>query len=76
MGLGLVSYAAVHARVPFFAIGGIAEENVAAVRKAGAERVAVVRALTEADDPERVARTLADALASPNLAEEIPVGAT
>lgn len=76
VGLGLVSYAAAHAHVPFFAIGGIAPENVAAARRAGAERVAVVRALTEADDPARVARTVTDALASPNPAEELPVGAT
>lgn len=63
VGLGLVRYAAGHARVPFFAIGGIGTANVAAVRAAGAERVAVVRALTEASDPERAARELRAALA-------------
>ncbi len=62
VGLELVRYAAAHARVPFFAIGGIDEANVAAVGAAGAERVAVVRALTESGDPERAARALVEAL--------------
>jgi len=55
VGLELVRYAAAHATVPWFAIGGIGPDNVDAVRGAGAERVAVVRALTEAGDPERAA---------------------
>jgi thiamine-phosphate pyrophosphorylase len=62
VGLELVRYAAEHARVPFFAIGGVAEASVGAVHGAGAERVAVVRALTEAQDPERAARALRAAL--------------
>ncbi|HEY1520181.1 MAG TPA: thiamine phosphate synthase [Solirubrobacteraceae bacterium] len=58
VGLELVRYANEHATVPFFAIGGIAPANVAAVRHAGADRIAVVRALTEAPDPGAVARAL------------------
>jgi thiamine-phosphate pyrophosphorylase len=58
VGLELVRYAASHARVPFFAIGGIDPGNVDAVRGAGANRIAVVRALTLADDPEAAARAL------------------
>jgi thiamine-phosphate pyrophosphorylase len=58
VGIDLVSYASGHARMPFFAIGGIDAGNVAAVASAGAERVAVVRALTEASDPESAARVL------------------
>ncbi len=58
VGLELVRYAAEHASLPFFAIGGISPANVDAVRTAGAERIAVVRALTEAADPARVARSL------------------
>jgi thiamine-phosphate pyrophosphorylase len=58
VGLALVDYAAGHARTPFFAIGGIDLTNVDAVRAAGAERVAVVRALTDAEDPEATARVL------------------
>jgi thiamine-phosphate pyrophosphorylase len=58
VGLELVRYAAAHARAPFFAIGGIDLSNVAVVRAAGADRIAVVRALVEADDPESVAHAL------------------
>jgi thiamine-phosphate pyrophosphorylase len=58
VGLDLVRYAAEHATVPFFAIGGISPANAVAVRDSGAERIAVVRAITEAEDPARAARTL------------------
>ncbi len=60
VGLELVRYAAEHARVPWFAIGGIDRDNVEEVRAAGAERIAVVRALTEADDPVRAAAELSE----------------
>jgi thiamine-phosphate pyrophosphorylase len=58
VGLDLVRYAAAHPSVPFFAIGGIAPANVAAVRDAGATRIAVVRALTDAPDVADAARSL------------------
>ena len=58
VGLELVADAAARAPLPFFAIGGIDAGNVAAVRDAGASRIAVVRALTEAADPEAAARAL------------------
>jgi thiamine-phosphate pyrophosphorylase len=58
VGLGLLQYAASHATVPFFAIGGITPANVGAVRRAGAQRIAVVRALTEAPDPAAAAGRL------------------
>jgi thiamine-phosphate pyrophosphorylase len=58
VGLELVRYAAAHTELPFFAIGGITSANAPTVRAAGATRIAVVRALTEASDPERAARTL------------------
>jgi thiamine-phosphate pyrophosphorylase len=58
VGPDLVRFAAAHAAVPFFAIGGIDAANVEEVRAAGAERIAVVRALTEADNPEQAARLL------------------
>lgn len=63
MGLELVSYAAGAAGVPFFAIGGISTANVSAVHGAGADRVAVVRALTEARAPAVAARVLREAVA-------------
>ena len=62
VGLELVSYAAAHARVPWFAIGGIDRTNVAEVVAAGAGRIAVVRAICEAPDPERAAAELRAAL--------------
>lgn len=58
VGTELVTYAATHTNIPFFAIGGIDCSNVGAVLAAGAERVAVVRAITLASDPERAARAL------------------
>jgi thiamine-phosphate pyrophosphorylase len=58
VGLDLVRYAAVNAATPFFAIGGIDAGNVAAVREAGAMRIAVVRAIADAADPEAAARAL------------------
>jgi thiamine-phosphate pyrophosphorylase len=62
VGLGLVRYAAMHARGPWFAVGGIDESNVAEVVAAGASRIAVVRAIADADDPERAAARLREAL--------------
>jgi len=58
VGLELIRYAAAHARQPWYAIGGITTANVEDVIDAGAERLAVVRAIGDADDPERAARAL------------------
>lgn len=58
VGLALVRHAAAHAAVPFFAIGGVDAANAGDLATAGAGRIAVVRALTEAADPERAAREL------------------
>ena len=73
VGLELVRYAAMHASVPWFAIGGIDADSVGAVRSAGASRVAVVRALTGAADPEQTARELRHAI---TRREEASVGST
>jgi thiamine-phosphate pyrophosphorylase len=73
VGLELVRYAAGCAGVPFFAIGGISSTNVDSVRDAGARRIAVVRAITEAAAPQRAARRLHEALA---LRQEAGVGPT
>jgi thiamine-phosphate pyrophosphorylase len=62
-GLDYVRYAAEHgADTPWFAIGGIDAGNVSDVIAAGARRIVVVRAIRDADDPERAALTLADKL--------------
>jgi thiamine-phosphate pyrophosphorylase len=58
VGTDLVRYAAAHASVPWFAIGGLHEGNLAPVLAAGARRISVVRAIAEARDPERATRTL------------------
>ena len=62
VGIELVRFAAFHAPVPFFAIGGIDTANVDAVVAAGARRIAVVRAITEAADPGAAAAHLRAAL--------------
>lgn len=49
---------------PWFAIGGIDEQRLAEVLKAGAHRIVVVRAITGADDPGAAARRLSSALAA------------
>jgi thiamine-phosphate pyrophosphorylase len=71
VGLELVRYAVEHATVPFFAIGGISPANVAAVHEAGAQRIAVVRALTDAADPAQAARRLRQGIS----AAEVRLGA-
>jgi len=58
VGLEYVRYAAAHATVPWFAIGGIDETNAAEVIAAGATRIAVVRAIGDAEDPESAAAAL------------------
>ncbi|GAA1920239.1 thiamine phosphate synthase [Streptomyces sodiiphilus] len=62
-GLDLVRHAAGLApRKPWFAIGGIDAGNLDRVLQAGARRVVVVRALTEARDPHAAAAALAGRL--------------
>ncbi len=63
VGLDMVRYAAsLHTRLPWFAIGGIDLGNVDQVVAAGASRVVVVRAITEATDPTAAAQALRSAL--------------
>jgi thiamine-phosphate pyrophosphorylase len=57
-GLEYVRLAAEKAHLPWFAIGGIDPHNLPEVRRAGATRVAVVRALMEAADPTQTARAM------------------
>jgi thiamine-phosphate pyrophosphorylase len=66
-GLGYVAWAAAHVATPWFAIGGLDTGNVDGVTARGATRIVVVRAITEATDPEAAARAL-------RLALEVPVG--
>ncbi len=73
VGLDLVKYAANAVKqadeetvggvvLPWFAIGGIDLSNVEEVVRAGASRIVVVRAITEAEDPTAAARALLAAL--------------
>ena len=62
-GLDYVSWAARHVRErPWFAIGGLNASNLHEVVSRGARRVVVVRAITEAADPEAASRSLRAAL--------------
>ncbi len=50
-GLEYVRYAASHCPIPWFAIGGIDVNNVSDVISSGAERIALVRSLIQAEQP-------------------------
>ncbi len=62
-GIELVrSTADAHPTRPWFAIGGIDLENLPDALAAGADRIVVVRAITEANDPQTAARELKSVL--------------
>lgn len=61
-GLELIRHAARVATKPWFAIGGIDEELLPVVLEAGATRVVVVRAITEAQDPVQAAEEMKELL--------------
>jgi thiamine-phosphate pyrophosphorylase len=58
VGAELLRYAAAHATVPFFAIGGLDSGNVGDAIASGAQRICVLRAIADAQDVERAARAL------------------
>jgi thiamine-phosphate pyrophosphorylase len=57
-GLEYVRYAKENCPLPWFAIGGIDNSNIKEVLDAGAPRVAVVRAIMEAEHPDGVTQQL------------------
>jgi thiamine-phosphate pyrophosphorylase len=61
-GLSYVQYAARTVTKPWFAIGGLDAGNIDEVLRRGAERIVVVRAIADADDPEAAARALEERL--------------
>jgi len=61
-GLSFVRHAAGATGLPWFAIGGIAEENIDEVIEAGARRVAVSGAVVRAEFPRKAAAALRSAL--------------
>ena len=54
---------------PWFAIGGIDEGNLDQVLEAGADRIVVVRAITDADDPHSAAARFAARVAGAHAAD-------
>ncbi|MEB3355038.1 MAG: thiamine phosphate synthase [Cyanobacteriota bacterium] len=64
VGLDYVRQACGESAIPCFAIGGITAAAVPALRQVGASRVAVVRAITEAEDAAAASRDLLAALES------------
>jgi thiamine-phosphate pyrophosphorylase len=66
VGHTLIEFAAEHSKVPFFAIGGIDLETLPGVIEAGARRVSVLRAITEAEEPGGVARRMKQVLLEAN----------
>jgi thiamine-phosphate pyrophosphorylase len=61
-GLELVRYAAAHAAMPFFAIGGIDPSTAADVVGAGAKSVSVLRWIAQSGEPRAAARAMMQAL--------------
>ena len=62
IGVETVAAVADAVSVPIVGIGGITTENAERVAEAGADGVAVVTAITEADDPAAATRSLRDAV--------------
>ncbi len=64
IGLDRVRDTAAAVDIPFVGIGGITPDNAADVTEAGADGVAVITAITKANDPEQATRDLVDAVAT------------
>lgn len=63
IGLGVIPQVCGSVRLPVVCIGGIDSRTISQVLEVGADRVAVVRAVCSAEDPEAAARGLKDLLA-------------
>lgn len=61
-GYRAVHHASLNAKLPWFAIGGIDTATIDRTLASGAERVAVVRAINEADDPTAITAALKAAI--------------
>ncbi|BAQ65796.1 thiamine phosphate synthase [Geminocystis sp. NIES-3709] len=57
-GLEYVRYAQNNSTIPWFAIGGVDSNNIRDVIKSGAKKVAVVRAIMEAENPTEATKNL------------------
>lgn len=58
IGLRAATELKVKIKIPYFAIGNIGEGNIGEITAAGIKRIAVCRAILEADDPKRAAKRL------------------
>ncbi|EKE03759.1 MAG: hypothetical protein ACD_20C00156G0004 [uncultured bacterium] len=63
VGLEYVKWASENVDIPWFAIGGINLDNVDAVLNVGASRIAVVRAIINANNPDKAASEFLEKLA-------------
>ncbi len=63
VGLDLIAHAAQSVQLPWFAIGGINTSTLSNVVESGANRIVVVRAIVESEDPVRAASELKGRLA-------------
>ena len=72
VGLELIEYASRSASLPFYAIGGIDPSNASEVVRAGAQRLCVVRAIRDSEDPAAAAAELRRAFAG--IGDEAPGG--
>ncbi|MEM8780935.1 MAG: thiamine phosphate synthase, partial [Cyanobacteria bacterium P01_G01_bin.49] len=61
-GLDYVNYASKNSSVPWFAIGGIDPININEVIAAGGKKFAVVRAIMQAEEPEKITQELLNKL--------------
>ncbi len=61
-GLEYIEYAVQNASIPWFAVGGIDASNIEKVRESGAKRVAVVRAIMQAENPTVIVQELLEKL--------------
>jgi thiamine-phosphate pyrophosphorylase len=66
-GFEYIRHAVQHSSVPWFAIGGIDTSNVSEVLAAGAERVAIVRAIMQAENPTSAVKDLLSKLGDRTL---------
>lgn len=65
IGINLVKALKQRLRIPFFAIGGINQENINIVKTAGAKRVAICRAILQAKDISKAIKYFSKTLKKP-----------
>ncbi len=63
-GLEYVQYAVKNCPIPWFCVGGINLDNLSIVKQAGGKQFAVVRAIMEADNPQKVTETFLQELST------------